>query len=42
MDVISQTTLSNAFSWKKKELISIKISLWFVPNGQINNIPALV
>ena len=33
------TTFSNAFSGMK---ISIKISLKFVPNGPINNIPALV
>ena len=36
MNNISQTTFSNIF-W-----ISIKISLKFVPYGQINNIPALV
>ena len=38
MDAISQTTLSNAFSWMK---ISIKISLKFVPKGPINEITAL-
>ena len=44
MAVIFQTTFSNAFSWMKIEnvLISINISLKFVPKGQINNIPALV
>ena len=41
MAAISQTTLSNAFSWMKM-LISIKISLKFVPKGPINSIPALV
>ena len=40
MAAIFQTTLSNAFSWMK--MILIKISLMFVPNSQINNIPALV
>ena len=38
MDAISQTTFSNAFSWMKM----FKISLKFVPNGPINNIPAMV
>ena len=42
MDAIFQTTFSNAFSWMKMLLISIKSSLKFVPNGQINDIPALV
>ena len=32
------TTISDAFSWMKK---SIKVSLKFVSNGLINNIPAL-
>ena len=41
MAAISQTTLSNAFSWIKMFEISIKISLKFVPKGPINNIPAL-
>ena len=40
MAAISQTTLSNAFSWMK--IFSIKISLKFVPKGPINNIPTLV
>ena len=39
---ISQTTLSNGFSLNKNVWISIKISLKFVPQGQIDNIPALV
>ena len=39
MAAVSQTTLSNAFSWMR---ISIKISLKFIPKGPINNIPALV
>ena len=39
MDVISQTTFSNAFSSMK---IVIKFSLKFVPKGPIYNIPALV
>ena len=38
MAAISQTTLSNAFSWKENVIISIKISLKFVPKGPINNI----
>ena len=42
MAAISQTTLSNAFSWKKIFRISIKVSLKFVPKGPINNFPALV
>ena len=43
MDAISQTTLSNAFSWNENVRISIKISLKFVPKDPINNhIPALV
>ena len=37
MAAIFQTTFSNAFSW-----ISIKIYLKCVPQGPINNIPALV
>ena len=36
-----QTTFSNAFSWMKC-LVSVKISLKFVPKGPINNIPSLV
>ena len=44
MDAISQTTLSNAFSWLKMldVRISINISLKYVPRGLINNIPALI
>ena len=42
MAAISQTTFSNAFSWRKNVRISFKISLKFVPKGPINNIPALV
>ena len=43
MAVVSQTILSNAFSWMKMhEWISLKISLKLVPKGPINNIPALV
>ena len=38
MAAISQTTLSNAFSWIKMTEISLK----FVPKRPINNIPALV
>ena len=42
MDVISQTTFSNAFSLNENVWIPIKISLKFVPKGPINNIPAMV
>ena len=46
MAAISQTTLSNAFSWMKMliKMINflIKISLEFVPKGPVNNNPALV
>ena len=42
MAAISQTTLSNAFSWNENVIISIKFSLKFVAKGPINNIPALV
>ena len=43
MAAVSQTTLSNAFSWMKMLLlISIKISLKFVPKGPINDNPSLV
>ena len=43
MDAISQTTLSNAFSFMNENVwILIKISLKFVPQGPINNFPALV
>ena len=41
MAVIFQTTFSNAFFFNENVLISIKISLKFVPKGQINNNPAL-
>ena len=41
MTDISQTALSNAFSWMKM-LILIKISMKFVPRDPIDNIPALV
>ena len=41
MDNISHTTFSNAF-FNENVWISIKISLKFVPNRPINNIPALV
>ena len=40
---ILQTPFSNASSWMKIYIyISIKMSLKFVPNGPIINIPALV
>ena len=42
MAAIFQTTFSNAFFLNENVAISIKISLKFVPKGQINNIPALV
>ena len=42
MDAVSQTTLSNAFSWMKMLEFWFEISLKFVPKGSINNIPALV
>ena len=43
MVAVSQTTLSNAFSWMNENVrIPIKISLKFVPKGPINNNPALV
>ena len=42
MATIFQATFSNAFPWMKMYWFSIKISLKFVPKGQINNIPALV
>ena len=42
MAAISQTTLSNSFSWMKMFENAPKISLTFVPKGPINNIPALV
>ena len=42
MDAISQTTFSNALSWKKMFEIRKKNSVKFVPNGPINSIPTLV
>ena len=39
MATIFQMTFPNAFSWVKIWIL-IKISLKFVSNGQINNIPA--
>ena len=42
MAAISQTTFSNAYSWKKNVWISIKISLEFVLRFPISTIPALV
>ena len=42
MAAIFQTTFSNAFYMNDYVLISIKISLKFVPKGQISNIPTLV
>ena len=42
MDAISQTTFFKCILLNEIVLISIKISLKFVPKGQINNIPALV
>ena len=42
MDAISQTSFWSAFSWMKMFEFPIEISLKFVPNGPINNIPALV
>ena len=43
MDAISQTTLSNALIFSNENVrILIKISLKFVPEGLIDNIPALV
>ena len=42
MTALSQTTLSNAFSWMKILEFRLKKSLKFVPKGLINNTPALV
>ena len=39
---ISQAIILNAFSWMKKNYISTRISLKFVPEVQNNNIPAWV
>ena len=41
MDAISQTTLSNAFSWMKIFEFGLNF-LKFVPEGPINNIPAFI
>ena len=40
MAAVSQTTLSNAFSWMK--MLEFRLRFKFVPKGPINNIPALV
>ena len=42
MAAISQTTLSNAFSWMKMLEFRYKFHTSFVPKGPINNIPALI
>ena len=42
MAAISQKTLTNAINLNENVLISIKISLKFVPKGPIDNNPALV
>ena len=42
MDVIFQTTFSNAFSWIKLSESWLWFHMKFVPEGAINNIPALV
>ena len=44
MAAISETLLSDAFAWMKNENVSvfIKISLELVPNGPVDNNPALV
>ena len=42
MTAFSQMTLSNAFFLNENILISIEISLKFVPKVPIDNIPALV
>ena len=42
MAAVSQTTLFKSVFLNKIVLNSIKISLKFVPNGPINNIPALI
>ena len=41
VEAMSQTTYPNAFFLNKNALISLKISLKFVPRVRINNIPAL-
>ena len=40
MAAISKTTVSNTFSWMK--MYEFQISLKFVPQGPISNIPALI
>ena len=42
MSAIFQTTFSNAFSWMQMYEFRLTISPKFVPEGPINNIPALV
>ena len=42
MAAISQPTHSNTFTWMKTFVFFIQISLKFVPNGPIDNKPALV
>ena len=42
MAAISQTTMSNAFSWKKMLGFRLKFHWSFFPKGRINNIPSLV
>ena len=42
MAAISQTTFSNAFSWKKMLDFFTELSLKFVPKGPIDNNLALV
>ena len=41
VDAISQTTFSNAFSWKKMSEFRLKFPLKFVPKSPIDNIPEL-
>ena len=42
MDAISETTLSNAFSWMKMLEFRLRFHWCFVPKGPVNNNPALV
>ena len=42
MAAISQTTLSNAFSWMKMYELRLRIRWSFFPNVRISNIPAFV
>ena len=42
MDAFRQMTFSHAISFNENIWILIKISLKFVPEGPIDNIPALV